>query len=804
MANKCPKCQTNNPDDVKFCGECGAPLDADVIRTRTLNIPIPELTIGSTFAERYQVIEELGKGGMGQVYKVLDLETQEKIALKLINPEIALDKKTIERFRNELITARKIVHKNVCQMYDLNKYENNYYITMELVSGGDLKRLIRRTKRLDIGTAISTTKQICIGLEEAHSLGIVHRDLKPANIMIDLLGDAKIMDFGIAQTVKGKGLTGSGVMIGTPEYMSPEQVEAKGVDQRSDIYSLGIILYEMVTGQVPYTAETPLSIGVKHKSETPQDPRELNIQISDDLARIIYKCLAKERASRYQSVKEVHSELQVLESSFPKIERESTKRKAATSKEMAVQVNRTKLIIPALALIAVLVIVSFLLFKKRQNLLNIRIDLTQQITRKKGLEVDPAISPDGKMIAYAAGVEGRMRIFVRQIAGGRTIALTETLPGRHRSPQWSPDGTRIAFLSGEEIFIIPALGGIPKRIVGIPKTVTYIWDKALRGPPVWSPDSEEIAYPQGNTIFRISTSGGEPSKISDAHEPHSLCWSPDGRYIAFVSGNSEFVFGSSEVGSPIIGNLAPSSIWIVSPTKGNPIQVAEATNLNMSPVWLPDSRQFLFVSNRGGSRDIYQLRIDPNGNPQNAPIRLTTGLDAHTISISSDASKLVYSVYHNYTNIWSIRIPEKEAISITEARPVTEGNQTIEGLDVSPDGQWLAFDSNRNGNQDIFKMPVAGGEPIQLTTNPSDDFMPSWSPDGKEIAFYSFRTGNRDIHIMNSEGSSIQQVTTDPAHERYPDWSPGALYYLKKRQGFSMGQIPAAYNRGRIPMQMVS
>jgi len=313
VANECPKCQTNNPDTVKFCGECGTPLEVDVVHTKTLETSLEELTTGSIFAGRYKIIEELGKGGMGRVYKVLDKETNEKIALKLIKPEIASDKKTIERFRNELTTARKIGHRNVCRMYDLNKEKDNYYITMEYVTGGDLKRLIRRTKQLTVGTAISIAKQICDGLEEAHRLGIIHRDLKPNNIMIDDNGNARIMDFGIARTVKEKGITSSGVMIGTPEYMSPEQVEGREIDQRSDIYSLGIILYEMVTGKVPFEGETVISIAMKHKTEKPKAPRLLNHQLPDNLSQIIMKCLEKDRKNRYKSADELRSEIIKIE-----------------------------------------------------------------------------------------------------------------------------------------------------------------------------------------------------------------------------------------------------------------------------------------------------------------------------------------------------------------------------------------------------------------------------------------------------------------------------------------------------------
>jgi len=253
MGIMCPKCQHDNPETATFCADCGTSIisSKNIDVTETIEVPKEELTTGSTFANKYQIIEELGKGGMGKVYKVLDTEVHEKIAIKLIKPEIASDKRTIDRFKNELKFARKIRHKNVCQMYDLNKEEGSYYITMEYVSGEDLKSFIHRSGQLTIGTAIKIAKQVCDGLSEAHRLGVVHRDLKSNNIMIDKEGDARIMDFGIARSLEAKGITGSGVIIGTPEYMSPEQVEGKETDQRSDIYSLGVILYEMVTGKVP-------------------------------------------------------------------------------------------------------------------------------------------------------------------------------------------------------------------------------------------------------------------------------------------------------------------------------------------------------------------------------------------------------------------------------------------------------------------------------------------------------------------------------------------------------------------------
>ena len=274
-------------------------------------MPIKELTTGSTFVDRYQIIEELGKGGMGKVYKVLDTEIKEKIALKLLKPEIGIDEEIIERFRNELKLARKISQRNVCRMYDLNRAEGAYYITMEYIVGEDLKRLIRKVGQMSVGKTISIAKQVCEGLAEAHSLGIVHRDLKPQNIMVDEAGNAKIMDFGIARSISAKGITGSGVMIGTPEYMSPEQVEGKDVDQRSDIYSLGVILYEMVTGRVPFEGETVLSVALKHKTEKPENPKDFNPQIPESLSRLILRCLEKKPERRYDSVQNITRELDI-------------------------------------------------------------------------------------------------------------------------------------------------------------------------------------------------------------------------------------------------------------------------------------------------------------------------------------------------------------------------------------------------------------------------------------------------------------------------------------------------------------
>jgi serine/threonine protein kinase len=707
---------------------------------------------------------------MGAVYRARDTKLDRDVAIKVLPPELMADEMRRRRFVQEAKAAAAVHHPHVATIHEIDEADGIHFLVMELISGEKLSDVLAR-QRLPVVRTLELAAELVEGLSRAHEKRVVHRDLKPANVMLTEDGHVKIIDFGLAKLldpfrppISGeseaetgvRGETHPGEILGTVSYMSPEQARGETVDHRSDVFSFGIILYEMLAGTLPFQGKSATDV----LSAILRDPTpRLSGEHAEELQHVVNRCLAKDPEERYQTTKDLLADIRRI-----KRDTESGVRTVAKAPPQ----RRILWALPGVLLLGTGLLV--VLWPRGPEPFRPRVGRTMQITRDPGLEIDATISPDGKFVAYAAGARGATKIHVRQVAGGRPVSLADDLTGEQRFPRWSPDGSSISFRRGLEgsweTYIVPALGGAPRRFP--------IPDGFTRG-LVWSPDGDRIAYPTFDAIYVGPPDGGEAVKLADAVDPSCLTWSSDGKRIAFTSENPGYLANL---------NAAPSFIWVVDVEGGEAVRVTEGRNIDYSPVWTPDGRSLLFVSDRGGGRDVYHVPLGAAGEPLSEPERLTTGLDVFTMSSSADGRTLSYSVASLRQNIWSLPIPAEGEVSVQDARPITTGNQRIEGVDLSFDGKWLVFNSDQAGGSTILKMPVGGGEPVQLTNGPMD-LSPFLSRDGLVIAFHGIRTGSRDVFTVSIDGGPVRQLTNDPAQEFYPHWSPNgkSVVFHSNRNG---------------------
>ena len=398
-----------------------------------------------------------------------------------------------------------------------------------------------------------------------------------------------------------------------------------------------------------------------------------------------------------------------------------------------------------------------------------------RITSEPGLELDPSLSPDGQTLAYSAGPPGRSRILLRQLASGQTRNLTGAgLEGGERWPQWSADGSQIVFQAGSpqleedaamgssRLYVVPARGGVPRPVF-------ESTEPPFAFSPAWFPNQKDLVFSGGTGIFAVAAAGnGAPRRLVPGSDVHSPRWSPDGRWLAYVEHGAQFTFGRQ-----LFGTVTNSRLVVHPDGSAATIAVTDGNAFATNPVWLPDSLTLLFIGSRGGTRDIYRLRVSPQGiSTDEAPQRFASGTNAHTMSLSADGRRLVYSSYTQSTDIWSIAIPRSGVASMDGATRVTFGNGRIQKLAVSRDGRWLAFDSDRDGQADVWKMPAAGGPAERITRGTEDEFVNDWSPDSSELVIHAIRNGQRDVLVISADGSRSEAVATRPVHEQHAGWGP--------------------------------
>jgi Tol biopolymer transport system component len=711
---------------------------------------IPDRLVAA-LADRYRIEREVGAGGMATVYLAHDLRHDRPVAIKVLKPELAAAIGA-DRFLAEIRTTANLQHPHILPLFDSGEAGGFLFYVMPYVEGETLRARLSREKQLSIAMASRIATEVASALDYAHRHGVIHRDIKPENILLHD-GAALVADFGIALAVSaartGERITQTGMSVGTPQYMSPEQASGeRDITGRADIYALGAVTYEMLVGEPPFTGPSTQTIVAKIMTE---DPRRLIPQrrsIPPALEDAVLTSLEKLPADRFESAADFARAMTGDQSA----------RRASGRRDSAAPSRRGLLL--SIAGAAAIIAIAFFAGRRfgRPGLPIASFGRSTKVTWDRGMEIEPAISPDGRYVAYAAGTTASMRIFIRQVAGGRPTQLTDDSLALQTNPSWSSDGSRILFLSGGGVFSAPSSGG-PAR----PEM-----QRATQGPivsAVWSPDGASLAYSVGDTVY-IRSSDGRVRPLARILEA-SLCqWSPNAELIACASGNSYY----SRLGF-LFGNLSPSRVVVTRVRDGTESVVSDAISVNQCPTWSHDGRWLYFVSSRMGPRDIYAVRISRDGRADDVPERLTIGLNPHSISLSASSTRFAYDVYTGTSNISSLPFPPNGATE-ANATPVTAGAQVIEGIMASQDGKWIFYSSDVSGNSDVYRQRLPVGVPEQLTSDPADDFSPVPSPDGREVAFHSWRSGTRDIYILSLDGGPVRAAASTPAQESQPNWAP--------------------------------
>ena len=749
--------------------------------------------IGQTLTH-YKILQKIDAGGMGDVYLAEDTTLDRRVALKFLPPEVADSPDRRDRFTREAKALAALNHPNIVTVHSVEEHDGVHFITMELVKGKTLTEL-RPRDGFALDRFFDIAVQLADAVAAAHEQGIVHRDLKPANVMVGDDGRVKVLDFGLAKpTGLGVGAasdavtaakTEQGIILGTWHYMSPEQAQGQAVDARSDIFSLGIVFYEMLTGHRPFAGETPAAVLASILKEVPPELGATRSGIPRELSRLVRRCLVKDPSRRLQSAVDLRNQLAELKRELDSGELVRNAPQTPTS--------RFRLVKATLATAAAIGVVALIILgvsnRTDPRASRLALERPLQVTSAVGVEDSPTWSPDGGRIAYVSDQSGNQDIWVSQLAGGSAVNLTGDNPGSDVDPAWSPDGNQIAFVSdrgGGGIYLMPAIGGQANRISsrGSAELARY---------PQWSSDGAELAHlrrePGGNVIEIVSVLTQKTRRLAvpgDSGNRHDLSWSSDGQFFAYVRAASR--------------RDGVSRVWVLRVSDMKAFAVTDEKSSDWNPTWSQDRRTLFFLSNRAGSMDLWRQRMTDDGQPEGTAIALTVGIGMQSAAFTPGRRKVVYSKGNPVANVWRVPILEDREAVWADAEQLTFDQANIGTLDLSADRQQLIVSSDRGGNDDIWVMPTHGIGIRQLTTDRAPDSSPRLSPNGQQIAFHSDRSGNRDIWVMPSEGGAAVQLTDNPYSDMFPSWSPDGrdiAFYSARTGNIAVFVVPASGGEAR-------
>ena len=743
----------------------------------------------------YELLEPLGEGGMGAVYRAVDTRLGRPVAVKVLRGDAAVNGESRKRFVQEAKAASGLNHPHIVTIYDIGQHEGIDFIAMEYVAGHSLAYVIGHPATT-LEETLKHAIQIADALAAAHSVGIVHRDLKPANIMVSEKGSIKVLDFGLAKLTRPVGfesgdtlastetlpphepLTERGAILGTTPYMSPEQAEGKPTDARSDVFSFGSVLYEMVTGRRAFEGDTKMSTLAAILERDPQPPGEVRPGVPRDLEIVIARCLRKDRERRWQSMADVRVALEdVLEHAGH-----------ATLTQVPVRDERRLVSRPLLvgaSVVAILTAAVALWFWTRPAPSSVAQPSLTRLTSNIGWTDYPAISPDGKIVAYSSdrSGDGNLDIWIQQIPNGPPVRLTRNAADEV-DPSFSADGSRIAFQSsrGEGgIYVIPTLGGDERLLVE-------------RGfSPRFSPDGLWIAYgtseSPGSQIYVAPVAGGPGKRLAPGfYLARTPVWSPDGHHVLF--------WGQRERGLPPENNVD----WYIANVNGDPPVRTNARSILLRErfeafqalptpdAWVGAGSRVVFHGHVGDSWNLWQAALVVGSGQIAAPQRVTFGTTDEAAASTTASGRMVFMSRTTGADIWSLAI-DADAPKVRGALTrITQDLAEDYDPSLSTDGGTLVFRSRRGGRFDVVARNLVTGQETAVTATPEDDY-PAVSPDGRKVAYSIRQNGKSPVFVAALSGGSPELVCDDCGDVE--EWSPSGreILFVTPRDPSGVGLV---------------